>query len=72
MAIANCEEVLPGLVVDIGCDDKVVLVDLPRVVRDEALPSPIGEAHDVLKELFLFGWHFRPAQVLANEVEQST
>jgi hypothetical protein len=72
MAIADCKEMLPSLVVDIGSDDEVVLVDLPCIVWYKALPSAVGEAHDVLKELFLLGWHLRAAKVLPDEIEEST
>ena len=28
VSVAHCEEMLPGLVVDVGGDDEVVLIDL--------------------------------------------
>lgn len=51
MAVAHCEEMLPGVIIEIRIDDIVILVDFSGVGRDVSFFGAIREPHDVLKEV---------------------
>lgn len=71
MPITNGKKVLPSLAIDVGIDDEWVLIDFATVGRDIALLCAIGKSHNILEKV-LFSVDLRLAQVLADEVKQST
>ena len=67
MSIANCEEVLPGVIAKIGVDDKIILIDFAGIGRYISLFGSIRKPHDVLKEVIIIFclWFF---QILSEEI----
>ena len=54
VSIADGKKMLPSMVVEVGINDEVVLVDLPRVGWDVPLLCPVGKSHDIFKKILIF------------------
>ena len=53
MSITNCKEMLPGVIAEIGVDDKIILIDFAGIGGDVSLFGSIGKPHDVLEEVII-------------------
>ena len=68
MSITNCEEVLPGVIAEIGVDYKIILIDFAGIGGYVSLFGSIGKPHDVLEEIIIIFclWFF---QILSEEIQ---
>lgn len=71
MAVANSEEVLPSFPVDVGIDEKGVLVDFGRIAGNVSLLGPIRKPHHVFEKVLLhltLRLDFGTLQVLSHQI----